>query len=114
VAEVPEPPPAAVEVPRAEVEAPAPPQLPPEVEAPPPEAEAEVQVAPETRDEPGRVVVDMTKADRAVREAEPSEEEEKDDKAKARPERQHGAEVDRVALTREFAQLFDMERGDDS
>jgi hypothetical protein len=81
----------------------------PEVSEPEPEPEPEVS-EPEPEPEPRRLVLDMTMDEPADDEVKESASEADDGSETRRP-----AEVDRVALTREFAQLFaDVEGADES
>jgi hypothetical protein len=88
----------------------------PEVQVVQPEPEPEVaeplvvEPEPEPEPEPRRLVLDMTMAEPADDEVKESASEADDGSETRRP-----AEVDRVALTREFAQLFaDVEGADES
>jgi hypothetical protein len=87
-----------------------------------PEPEPEIdepQPEPEAEPEPRRLVLDMTMTEPndPVVAQEPAEDEVKESASEADDgsETRRPAEVDRVALTREFAQLFaDMEGADES
>jgi hypothetical protein len=59
-------------------------------------------------------VLDMTHSEPAPADGAEAEVKRPEEEADETPEPRRSAEVDRVALTREFAQLFDMEGRDES
>jgi hypothetical protein len=105
--------------PAAQLEGSAPPEFPTlteaDVAAPPaPALELASEPEPQRGPAPRRVVVDMTRAQPPGRPAETKVKDE-DEEAEESHEARGPAEVDRVALTREFAQLFaDTEGRDES